>query len=106
MNISITARHFKARDSYKAQINERLQKLKRYYEGNMDCNVILEYRNRVQIAEFRLRVNQKTMISKIESDRMMKSIDSAVDDLESQLKKYKSRKKEIKHEKPLMIEEE
>ena len=100
MNISITARHFKARDSYKTLIHERLEKLKRYYEGNMDCDVVLEYRNKIQIAEFRLRVKDKTLIARKETDRMTISIDLAIDELEDQLKKYRSKKKDIKHVNP------
>lgn len=99
MNINITARHFKARDSYKNVINDRIGKLKRYYEGNMDCDVVLEYRNKIQIAEFRLRIHQKTLVAKKETDKMVKSIELAIDDLESQLRKYKDKKFDIKHEK-------
>jgi putative sigma-54 modulation protein len=100
MNISITARHFKARESYKTLIHERLEKLKRYYEGNMHCDVVLDYRNKIQIAEFRLRVKDKTLIAAKETDKMTKSIDLAIDDLEDQLKKYRGRKKDVKRVNP------
>ena len=112
MNINITARHFKARESYKNVIHDRLNKLKRYYDGNMDCDVVLEYRNKMQIAEFRLRVHQKTLISNQETDKMMKSIDKALDDIEGQLRKFKNKKSSINRkkitdlERPVLAEDE
>jgi putative sigma-54 modulation protein len=91
MNVNITARHFNLRDSYKEAITNRLEKLKRFYEGSIDCDVVLEYRNKMQIAEFRLRIPNRTFLAETESDKMMKSIDLAFDDLEQQLRKHKDK---------------
>jgi putative sigma-54 modulation protein len=111
MNINITARRFKTRDSYKTQIHEKMEKLKRFYDGVLKCDVVLDHRDKIQIAEFRLRVHKKTLIATHESDLMLKSIDLAIDDLEGQLKKYKNKMRAFEHKKitdkePIPIQQE
>ncbi len=42
MQVQITARHFKANDELQAYVNDRVAKLKRYYDGITNVHVILD----------------------------------------------------------------
>ena len=95
MNVSITARKFKARDTLKSYINDELSSLTRFYDDILRADVILSYRkpnNSVKSAEITLHVPGQTLVAADESDDFKKSVNSSVDKLETQLRKLKSKR--------------
>ena len=94
MDLSITARGYKAPDKLKRYISDKLDRKKRVYEEVIDTEVILSYEKQIQLAEFKVKLNGKIIIVKEKSDDIFKSIDMALDNMERQIKRYKERRRD------------
>lgn len=95
MNITITARKFRAKDSLKDFISSKLTSLEKYNNDIMDANVILSYihnKDSIKSAEVILQVPGKVISATEESEEFTKSIDLVMDKLSRQLKKYKTKR--------------
>ena len=99
MNISITARGGKASDRLKKYIMDKLSKKPRVYEGVIDTEVVLSYEKLTRIVEINLKIYNGTVIVREKSDDIYKSIDLAVDNCERQIKRFKEKRRDHKHEK-------
>ncbi len=62
MNITITARGYKAPDRLKQYVTDKMNKKGRFYEGVFDVDVILSYEKLTQIAEVKLKTTNKFMV--------------------------------------------
>ncbi len=95
MNITITARKFKAHDSLKQFIQDEVSSLKKFNDSILNSEVILSYQNNkdsIKIAEIILNIPGHTLNAAENSDDFKKSVSLAVEKLERQLKKLKSKK--------------
>ncbi len=99
MNITITARGYKAPERLKQYVTDKMNKKERLYEGVFDVDVILSYEKLTQIAEVKLHSANKLIIAKEKSDDIFKSIDLVVDNIDRQIKKYKDKQREHKNNK-------
>jgi len=91
MRITFTARHFKPSDRLKEHSHAQVEKLKRYYDGILDIEIILDYIKQQQVAELIAKVYGTRLAVVEKSEDMYKSIDLAVVKLERQLKRYKGK---------------
>jgi putative sigma-54 modulation protein len=91
MRITITVRHGKASDKLKEYAEKEVGRLKKYYDGIIVCEIILDYVKINQIAEINIGVYGTVLNSVVQSDDMYKSIGEAVTKLERQLEKYKAK---------------
>ncbi len=99
MNVQVTARRFKAHESLREYAENEVKKLVKFYDGILSSDVILSYekpKDSVKTAEITLVVFGKKIFAKESSDEFTKSIDNAVEKLERQLKKYKTKKRDRK----------
>jgi putative sigma-54 modulation protein len=96
MRITFTARHFKTSERLKTFAEEKVSKLKRYYDGFLEIEIILDYIKQNQVAEMTANVYGTKLAVIGKSEDMYKSIDLAVDKLERQLKRYKEKKRNFK----------
>ena len=99
MNISITARKFKAHDTLKEFINAEVSSLVRYNDSIHKAEVILSYQNitkSVKTAEIILTVPGQVLAAKEDSDDFKKSIPACVEKLGKQLQKIKTKRIEHK----------
>jgi putative sigma-54 modulation protein len=95
MNISITARKFKAHDTLKEFINGEVTSLEKYIYNILNVDVILSYLNskeNVKTAEIILQVPGQTLTAEEKSDDFKKSVAASVEKLSRQLQKLKSKK--------------
>jgi putative sigma-54 modulation protein len=95
MNILITARKFKARQTLKDFISSEVSGLKKYNDDILSADVKLSFLNSkdsVKSAEIILQVPGQTLRATEDSDEFEKSISSAVEKLSRQLKKLKTRR--------------
>lgn len=99
MRTNITARKFKLSDEMKQYVNEKTTHLEKYYDGIVDVEVILSWEKNDRLAEVNLSVHGSVLTAKERSEDMFKSVDSAMDKMERQLKKYKGRRHSFNHEK-------
>jgi len=103
MHIHFTARKFKAHNDVKEHAINSVKKLDKYYDGIVRTNIILSYErptNSVKTAEINLHVHGTILTAKEHSEDFHKSIDLALDKLERQLAKYKT-KVRLKNKKKL-----
>ena len=99
MNLSITARGYKAPDRLKKYLTDKLEKKKKFYEDVIDVEIVLSYVKQTQVAEFRLNLNHKALLITEKSDDIFKSIDQALDNSERQIKRYKEKRRDHKNNK-------
>jgi putative sigma-54 modulation protein len=95
MNISITARKFKARQTLKDFISSEVKGLKKYNDDILSAVVILSYMNSkdsIKSAEIILQVPGQTLSANVDSDDFEKSVSSSVEKLSRQLKKLKTKR--------------
>lgn len=91
MNFTITARHFKLKDDLRRYIEEKSQRLNRFYEGIIDMEVILGWEKQLRYVELKIKVNSGQIILKEGSEDLRKSFDLILDKAERQLKKHKQK---------------
>jgi putative sigma-54 modulation protein len=95
MNISITARKFKARTTLKNFISDEVKGLKKYNDDILSADVILSYMNSkdsIKSAEIILQVPGQTLSANEDSDDFEKSVSASVEKLSRQLKKLKTKR--------------
>jgi putative sigma-54 modulation protein len=97
MNFTFTSRHFKAHETLKEFATSEIEKISRFYDGIMKCEVILSFEkatNSVKTAEVIVSINNHhTITAKEKTDDFLASIEGAVDKVVSQIKKYKDKLK-------------
>ncbi|MDZ7373082.1 MAG: ribosome-associated translation inhibitor RaiA [candidate division KSB1 bacterium] len=91
MEYRLTARHFNPSDGLKQYLDKQLKRLKKFYQGIIDCEVILYPEKLLQVAEIQLKVDGALLTAVEKSDDMFKSVDLAVEKIERQLKKHKEK---------------
>ncbi len=94
MHIKITARRFRARPDIREHAIEQVKKLDRFFDGIVSGDIILSFEGaekNIKIAEINLHVHGTVLTAKEKSDDFRKSIDFAVEKMNVQLEKYKTK---------------
>lgn len=99
MNLSITARGYKAPERLKSYLKEKLDRKPKLYEGVLDAEVVFSYEKLIQVAEFKFNMNNKLIKVTEKSDDIFKSIDKALASMERQIKRHKERLREHRNHK-------
>ena len=95
MNIQITSRKFKAKESLKTQIKEQLKSLEKFNDDILDTNVILSYthlKDSLKTVEINMSVPGKTFSAEDTSEAFEISLTKTINKLEKQLKTLKSKR--------------
>lgn len=90
-DIQITGRHLEITDSMKDYAIEKISKIDRFMNRIIDVNVILDIQKLDKRVEIILKAGTTKITSSACSTDMYVSIDQAVDKLEAQLLRYKSK---------------
>ena len=91
---NITARHFKAHETLTDYLVQEINSLEKYHANIIHADAILSFEkavNSVKICEILLKINDKTLTAKEGSDDFVKSIDKAVEKIQTQLLKHKDK---------------
>ena len=95
MKFTFTSRHFKAHDTLKEFALGEIEKINRFYDGILKCDVILSFEkstNSVKTAEVIVKIsNHHTITAKEKTDDFNTSIEGAVGKAINQIKKYKDK---------------
>lgn len=91
MQITTTARHFELTAALRGHIDERLQKLRRYFDRILKAHVTLTVQKHDHVAEISLHGNGVDFNGHGKSEDMYVSVDLAVEKLERQLKRHKEK---------------
>lgn len=98
MQTQITVRHFDASPALRDHASQRLDKLKRYYDGITDAHVILADDgppSNGKSAEITLNVYRQTLSARDSAGTHEQALDNCVDRLRRQLIRYKAKLKRI-----------
>ncbi len=98
MRTNITARHFKLSEEMKKYAGKEVFRLKKYYDGIIDAEIILSWEKKYRMAEIKIAVYGTILAAHERSKDMNSSINGAVDKLERQLIKYKEHLRKFDHE--------
>jgi len=96
MNIKITARKFKARETLKDFVKDEVKSLLKINDDIISADVILSYQNShesIKKSEITIHIPGQTFVATEESDEFTKSVTLAVEKLLRQLKTLKSKRK-------------
>lgn len=96
MKINISGKGIDLTDSLKEQINNKLDKLNKYFTDNTTANVTLKTQKLMHIVEITIPVKGNVLRVQTDTEDMYKSIDQAVDILERQIRKYRTKIKNRK----------
>jgi len=102
MQINITFRHVEPSDALKIYAIEKVDRLKKYFEGLVEGHVIFSQEKIRHLSEVTLQANGIRVNAKEENSDFHSALDSVVDKLERQLVRYKEK---IKRHKPLSNKE-
>lgn len=94
MTVHIVARHVRLTKSLKDYIQERVDKVQNHFEHIVWAQVILTVEKKVNRAEVVVHAARQTLKSSAESSDLYAAVDSAVDKISSQVKKYKEKMKD------------
>ncbi|MBK8946485.1 MAG: ribosome-associated translation inhibitor RaiA [Ignavibacteriae bacterium] len=95
MNVKITSRKFKAKDSLKEEITNELKSLEKYNDDILDANVILSYthnKDSIKTVEININIPGKTLSATETSDEYGKALTLVIQKLIKQLKTLKSKR--------------
>lgn len=90
-NIQITGRHVEITDSMKDYAMEKISKIERFMNRIIDVNVIMDIQKLDHHVEIILKFGNTKITSNASTTDMYVSIDQAVDKLEKQILRYKSK---------------
>lgn len=92
MRVNITARHGKMiSERLRTHVNAEVDKLDKFYEGIIGCDVVLDSQKMEQTAEVLVSIHGHKLTAIERSADTYKSIDAAMAKLERQLKKVKAK---------------
>lgn len=95
MNLQITARKFRAKDSLKEFIADQVKSLEKFHDSILETNVILSFthlKDSIKTTEIIAKVPGKILTVTESSEDFEKSTSLAIDKLVRQLKKEKTKK--------------
>lgn len=95
MNIQITSRKFRAKNSLKDFIREGIKDLEKYNDEIISVDVILSFthlKDSIKTAEFKLSVPKKIITVTSESEEFEKSVTLSLDKIKKQLRKLKTKR--------------
>jgi|TARA_B110001454_G_C12679877_1_gene417547 putative sigma-54 modulation protein len=95
MNIEFTARHFHAPAKLRIYTENEVQKLKRYFNRIIQCQVVLSHENNQYTTEINLSIPKRKINVKDTTDNVTKSIDRAVSKMAGRISKFKERQNGI-----------
>lgn len=95
MNIQITARKFRAKDSLKDFIREAIKSLEKFNDQIIEANVVLSYthlKDSIKNVEIVLQIPGKIITVNESSEDYEKSVNSAIEKIIRQLSKIKTKR--------------
>lgn len=101
IKVNITSRHFKAHETIQDYIKNEIGNLNKYHEDILHADIILSFEksiNSVKNCEILVKLKDKILTAKESTDDFVKSIDKAIDKIETQILKYKDKHKAEKHD--------
>ncbi|MFN7131152.1 MAG: ribosome hibernation-promoting factor, HPF/YfiA family [Myxococcales bacterium] len=97
MQVNITFRGMESTDSLKNYTQERVEHISRYLDRAAEANVVLSLERYLHHADVTIHAGPFVLRGKHKGDDMYRSIEQAVDRIEKQARRYKSKMRTLKH---------
>jgi putative sigma-54 modulation protein len=94
MNVTVTFRHVDPTPALRTYAEEKLVRVKKYLRRPVDAHVILSVSKERHIAEITLKADHVTMVAQEETHDLYSAIDLALDKLEHQAQKLKTKRRD------------
>jgi ribosome hibernation promoting factor len=94
MNVTVTFRHVDPTPALRAYAEEKLERVKKYLRRPVDAHVILSVSKERHVAEITLKADHVTMVAQEETHDLYSAIDLALDKLEHQAQKLKTKRRD------------
>ncbi len=92
MEVQFTARHCEVPAELRDYVTRKVEKLMQYHDGIREARVILSTENYRHIAEVTLLARRRDFVGREESPDMQSSVDTVIDKLTEQLKRFKEKR--------------
>jgi putative sigma-54 modulation protein len=96
MQVSVTFRNTESKEILRDYLEEKISKLKKYFDYPLEANAVLTVEKHRQIAEVTMIANRITINAQQETEDMFSAIDGVMEKLERQILKYKDKIKRHK----------
>lgn len=100
MHIDLTGHHMDVTTALREYVTEKMQRLERHFDHVTSTHVVLGVEKLRHKAEATIHLNGSKLFADSTRQDMYAAIDSLVDKLDRQVKKYKERRAEEKHRAP------
>lgn len=101
MEIKIIGKDLKATEAIKEYVEKKLERVAKYYDGEIECSVTIKVEKNVQIAEMQVNAKGDMFRAVTEHSDLYASIDKDIDILEGQIRKSKTKKEKANKEESL-----
>ena len=91
MKLTITGRKFTVTDSISERITEKLNKFDKYFDDEATGTVVLRSRKNAEIIEITIYYKGTMFRAEVEDESILNALDRAVDIIERQIRKNKTR---------------
>ena len=91
MKITVTGRQMTVRDSLREMVEKKLTVLDKYFGAEVTANVTFRYRRNVEMIEITIPIGNTIFRSEEGAETFRTALDLAVDTLERQIRKNKTR---------------
>jgi putative sigma-54 modulation protein len=98
MGITITFRHMEPTAELRSYVEDKVHKIKKYFDSPVDAHIVLGVEKFRHIADLTLSVDGNKIKAVEQTGDMYSSIDKAMNKIEEQLRRMLSRKREYKPE--------
>ena len=96
MKILVTARHFELNENINNYATEEIKRLEKYFDHIIESHLTMSIEKSRQIADLSVKVYGTVLTSKAKTYDMYIAIEQVVSKMETQIKKYKSKLRDIK----------
>ncbi len=98
MEISVTFRHMEPSAELKSYVEEKVYKVKKYFDSPVEAQIVLKVEKFRHIADMTLCIDGNKIKAVEETGDMYSSVDQIMDKIEEQLRRLLSRKRDFKLE--------
>jgi putative sigma-54 modulation protein len=103
MRIEITSKSFEITDNIREYVEERLNKLTRYFDKLIECHVILKVERFIYDFEITLHGNGFDLFAEARAEDVFAAFDAAAGKMERQVRKHKEKVRNRKGRKPELL---
>lgn len=100
MHIDLTGHHMDVTSALREYVTEKMQRLERHFDHVTSTHVVLSVEKLRHKAEATIQLNGSKIFADSTQQDMYAAIDSLVDKLDRQVKKYKEKHAEERHRAP------